>query len=242
MIEQIRCLGFAHIDSKASILAKGYPEDNSITIGCFAYYIEKDGKKILVDLGIEDIDTVNLTKTSKDMWQRGRNEYSLLDNLKKINVCADDIDYVFITHSHYDHISGLKHLKNAQIVMSDAEYNYLLYGDNPHRKFLSDVIELLEKANSDGRLTLVENRFCDDDISCVVLGGHTAGSMMVYIEDFLFTGDNLYLIDTIEKAVPIGFCNEPKNAQKALKLCMEHKGRVLTGHDLNCYRELEEDV
>ena len=242
MITQIRCLGFAHIDCKASILAKGYPEDENITIGCFAYYIEKDGKKILVDAGIEDIDTVNLTKTSKDMWQRGENEYSLADNLEKINVSAEDIDYVFITHSHYDHISGLKHLKKAKIVMSESEYNYLVCGDNPHSKFLSDTIEFLKSANRDGKLTLVKNLFCDNGISCIVLGGHTPGSMMVYVEDFLFTGDNLYLLDTIKKGVPIGFSGEPENAKKALKLCEEHKGRVFTGHDLQCYRELEENV
>ena len=83
MITRFKRMDFAHIDCKASILADGWEDTENITIGCFGYYLESDGHRIVVDTGILDIDTVNLTKSSKDDWKRGSNEFSMEENLQK---------------------------------------------------------------------------------------------------------------------------------------------------------------
>ena len=101
MEDKIRRLDFAHIGCKASILVDGMPEDETITIGCFAYLLEHDGKKILIDTGIEDIATANLTKSSTDNWKRGQSEYNLLDNLQKNGVKPEEIQEVYLTHEAY---------------------------------------------------------------------------------------------------------------------------------------------
>ncbi len=51
-------------------------------------YIETNNYKILVDIG--------------------KNRKYIVDKLKEINVNAEDIDYIFISHLHVDHISALK--------------------------------------------------------------------------------------------------------------------------------------
>lgn len=238
MINRLERLDFAHIKCKASILMQGLPENETILIGCFGYYIEKDERKILIDTGIEDIDTVNLTKSSKDDWIRGEDEFSLNDNLKRIGVSADDIDEVYITHSHYDHLSGVHNLKNASVYMSKSEYDYLNQ-NNPHNTFLKEVIKFLKNKEKEGKLILVENECSNGNVRCITVGGHTPGSMLVYVENNLFTGDNIFLLDSIEKKKPIGFCNEPEKAETALELCLEHRGRVFTGHDFKCSKKLE---
>lgn len=52
-------------------------------------YIEVDGKKVLFDTG-----------------QSG----NFIDNAKKLNIDLKGLDYVVISHGHYDHSSGLKRL------------------------------------------------------------------------------------------------------------------------------------
>lgn len=230
----LKRLDFAHISCKASILVKDKPDDETIIIGCFAYLVEHNGKKVLIDTGIEDIHTVNLTKSSKDDWKRSETEYALLENLNKIGVAPEEIEEVFITHSHYDHISGLCHLKNAQIYMSAKEFEYLCSEENPHKKFLEDVIVFLREKEKQGRLALVIEEYSHDGIQCIPVGGHTPGSMLVYVDDCLFTGDAVFLLENIEENKPIGFCGEPQNAQNALEICGRHRGQILTGHDYRC--------
>ena len=148
------------------------------------------------------------------------------------------LDYIFLTHSHYDHISGVCNFKNAIIHISKAEYDYLQLKSNPHNKFLGDVIEFLNYKNNLGNLNLIDQEYSNDNITCKVVGGHTVGSMLVVIEDLLFTGDSIFLLDSIENNLPIGFSNEEKNSLRALELCQKHKGIILTGHDFNCIDSL----
>ncbi len=233
-------MDFAHIDCKASILVSGYPEDVNIEIGCFGYYVKKDGKNIIVDTGIEDIDTVNATKSSKDDWHRTESAMCMDDNLKSIGLNACDVDEVYITHSHYDHISSLHMFTEAVVYMSQKEYEYLMSGENPHCRYLKNTIEFLEKKKNEAKLVLIDKEFSKSGIECTVVGGHTPGSMLVCIDNLLFSGDAIFLLKNIEENKPIGFCNEPENALRALRLCLRHKGYVLTGHDLKCPGNTEE--
>ena len=236
MITKLKRLDFAHIACKASILVSGYPETENITIGCFGYYLKRNGENILVDTGIEDIPTVNLTKSSKDDWQRGKNEFSPEQNMKNINVSEFEIDKVFLTHSHYDHISGVSHYENADIYIAAKEYAYLT-GGNPHKKYLSEVIEFLKRKKENGKLILIDDEYEHDGIKCCVTGGHTPGSMLIYIDDCLFTGDNIYLLESIKNNEPIGFCDEPDKAKQVLEHCRKFGGTIFTGHDFKCCKD-----
>lgn len=74
-----------------------------------AYLVELDGKKLLFDAG-----------------NGGANGY-LVRRLDSLGVSADDIDYLFITHFHGDHIGGMLDgdsvvFKNAQVYASQLEY------------------------------------------------------------------------------------------------------------------------
>jgi len=49
---------------------------------------------------------------------------SLQDNLKKIGLKPDDINYVSVSHSHFDHMSGLDQFPNATWILQNAELDY----------------------------------------------------------------------------------------------------------------------
>lgn len=227
-------LGFAEIGCKDSILTLGASADTTTLIGCYAYLIKRNNEYILVDCGIEDIDTVNKTKSSVDDWKRSETDGDILWNLKRIGVDPKEISKVFITHSHYDHFSGVVHFENAKIYMSQKEYDFLQSEEHAHRKYLDSAVAFIEDKKAAGELVLFDEEYVDGDIKCSLIGGHTVGSMLVYIGNFLFTGDVVYLIENIEKEIPIGFCLDPVQAKKAVSLCKAHKGIILTGHDMKC--------
>jgi len=73
-----------------------------------AFLVRSSGKNMLIDTGI------------------GRN---LFDNLKSLNVSAEQIDAVLITHVHGDHIGGLLRdgqasFPHAALYLSQPEYDY----------------------------------------------------------------------------------------------------------------------
>jgi glyoxylase-like metal-dependent hydrolase (beta-lactamase superfamily II) len=89
-------------------LIKKYAPDNSFPMAANVFLWQINGKNILFDTGY------------------GRN---LFDNLQSIQLKPENIDVIFITHAHGDHIGGLLRdekaaFPNAAIYMSKMEYNY----------------------------------------------------------------------------------------------------------------------
>ncbi len=226
-------LDTAHILCKNSILTQGGDPEQSTLIGCFAWLAEREGEYILIDCGIEDLATVNRTKSSKDDWARAPREGSVLDQLAGLGIRAEQISKVLLTHSHYDHISQLPAFSRACVYMSGREWDYLRR-DNPHKPWLANVITFLEEKKAEGKLILIGSNYEEGDLRCTLVGGHTPGSMIVRLEDCLFTGDAVFLAENIQKGLPIGFCADPEGARAAVELCAKHLGPVFTGHDVTC--------
>ena len=77
-----------------------------------AFLLEAEGKKALFDTGLNESMSTGIP-----------------DRLKELKVSADEIDYIFITHFHLDHIGGLLdakdniYFKNAKVYVSKEEYD-----------------------------------------------------------------------------------------------------------------------
>jgi glyoxylase-like metal-dependent hydrolase (beta-lactamase superfamily II) len=57
----------------------------------------------------------------------------LMDNIRRCNVKARDIEYLLITHCHYDHTGGvakLKEMTQCQVVAHELDARYLERGDD----------------------------------------------------------------------------------------------------------------
>lgn len=125
-------------------------------------YIETENYKILIDLG--------------------RNKKYIVENLKSIGVDYHDIDYVFITHTHDDHISALKTFMKgikAKLVITDNEKE-----DLSTRGYLEnvDVITYTDEINIEG-LNIKAFKMSHDssDIRSFVI--EDGNSTLVYITD-----------------------------------------------------------
>lgn len=89
-------------------------------------FIECSGVKILIDMG-------NSCKY-------------VTDKLKGIGIKAEEIDYIFITHTHVDHVKGLKvFLKkyNTKVFLTEKMYNELDFINN--YSFIDSSVILIGK-------------------------------------------------------------------------------------------------
>lgn len=121
-------------------------------------YIECKGTKILIDMG-------NTCKY-------------VTDKLKGIGVKAEDIDAIFITHTHSDHIKGLKVFckkYNTLVYFTDKMRNELSYIDN-YKLIDSDIIKLKDLV-----INVIKTSHDASDSVGYVIEGNNKG--IVYITD-----------------------------------------------------------
>ena len=77
--------------------------ENGIESSMSAFLLEAEGKKALFDTGLNE-------SASK----------GISDRFKELKISPDEIDYIFITHFHEDHIGGLLDAKD-NVVYKNAK-------------------------------------------------------------------------------------------------------------------------
>ena len=136
------------------------------------------------------------------------NIYLILDEQSKKGVLIDateclpeiieaakgyNIEYILLTHGHFDHILGLTDLKKALNAKAVINQNDLIISDNVNeftRLFNQpDIIPpIYEKYIKDGDEINVGNL----KIKVIYTPGHTEGGICYLIDDKLFSGDTLF--------------------------------------------------
>ena len=143
-----------------------------------AFLLEAEGKKALFDTGLNE-------KMSK----------GIPDRLNELKVSADEIDYIFITHFHLDHIGSLLdskvniYFKNAKVYVSKGEY------DGWINKMPADKNGLQVKTMKIIEKQLVKFDFNDTlplGIKPIKAFGHTPGHTCYRKDDLLIIGDLIH--------------------------------------------------
>lgn len=128
-------------------------------------------------------------------------------NLDIFGVKPEDIDYVILSHLHYDHVAGLAYtdadhhthasLPNAKIVVQKSEWDYAISQIDQKSTVNGMGYELdeLYRLHADGRFLFIEDEFHSliHGIDLIRTGGHTPGHQIVRIhnrgETAYFGGD-----------------------------------------------------
>ena len=104
-----------------------------------------------------------------------------------------EIEYIIITHAHMDHLMALDELKkatNAKIVISNVENASL----NDEHYNLSDLMKI-PSVTSKADITVNDGDtlpFANTEIKFILTPGHTKGSMCIFVDDVIFSGDTLF--------------------------------------------------
>ena len=88
-------VGWAEENFYQIIIDNTIPVNPDFTPGySYAVYVSYEGKKFLMDTGE--------TKTS------------LINNMKAAGILLDDLDFVFVSHRHFDHAGGLRYIRQER--------------------------------------------------------------------------------------------------------------------------------
>ena len=162
-----------------------------------SYLIKENGKNILIDTGYPD------------------KYIAFENNLKKNSLLSQDIDFIFITHSHDDHVGFINNIlwnSSAKLVIHEEAFERLELGENsvkgiPTNKMTKLIIKLMEMfGKSEHKFPPLDKMFKDrlilinektkTDIENILgakiinTPGHTEGSVSLFFETGeLFCGD-----------------------------------------------------
>jgi hydroxyacylglutathione hydrolase len=156
-----------------------------------SYLICSENKKILVDTGRESA--------------FGR----LWNNIGVLNLKPENIDFLILTHTHYDHCQNaavIKEQTNCKIVVSEKEAEYAEHGFTPLPKGTFPITRLIVNlGNRIGQRRFGYPPFVSDvlvkdeyglktfNISVISTGGHSNGSMSILVDnEIAIVGDAMF--------------------------------------------------
>lgn len=141
------------------------------------------------------------------------------------------IEYIILTHGHYDHFSAVEKIKgktNARVVIYEEDAAFLT---NPDLSLLSWFDALKEKTIT-ADITVNEKISLESgelSFSFIHTPGHTPGSMCIKVENTLFSGDTLFRLSIGRTDLPMGSQFEIEKSLKKLSQINEDL-TVYPGH------------
>ena len=145
-------------------IADGIPSSVSVML------LEKDGQQLLFDAG------------------NGNDDSRLLPRLQELGYTSADIDAIFITHLHGDHIGGL--LKDGQAVFAQAKL-YIPSAELDAWKE-SPNVQALVAAYGDRLVKFAPDEALPCGVQALPAYGHTPGHTLYLTDDKLIAGDIMH--------------------------------------------------
>ncbi len=197
---------------------------------------------LLWDTGLPDSlikkpETIGVYHLTKDT--------SLEDSLKKINLKPNDINYVSISHSHFDHTSGLDQFSHSTWLLQNAELAYAKMHPNA---FVVDPSTLKSwKTAHKIMLSGDYDVFGDGTVQILSTPGHTPGHQSLLLKlpqagVIILSGDEFHQRTSFEPLrVPVFNTSRAETMASAdrIKVLIENTGaRLIIQHDLHDFEQL----
>jgi len=159
--------------------------DNRIRLDLNILLIQTPKANYIVDTGLGN----KLTEKERNIF--AVSDFTLLEELQKVGLSRFDIDYVILTHLHFDHAGGVLSQLNDKInitfpnathVVQKIEWEMARNPDelNYNAYDFKKNYQLLEE---EGKIQLVDDiHDFGDGVSVYLAGGHSAGNQVVRIE------------------------------------------------------------
>ncbi len=156
----------------------------------------------------------------------GENYQGIID---KINELGVEVEYIFLTHCHYDHIESVNQLReNKKLVCSKECSRNIQSMRNNLSGYVGKNFKL-EKADillSDGDKIEVDGI----KFTAIATPGHTNGGMCYLAEGKLFTGDTLFRVSVGRHDFPTSNGEAIMHSIKEKLYALPDKTVVYPGH------------
>ncbi len=145
----------------------------------------------------------------------------------------EKLRYILLTHGHFDHIEGVKKLKEnygGEIVIHSEDADCL----HDKKKSLASKFFFIQNDVTADKLVYDEDTlsFGDGEIKVVHTPGHTVGSVCYLLSDMMFSGDTLFRNTIGRTDFPGGSFEQIKKSLQKLSL-LEGDYKVYPGHDVS---------
>jgi glyoxylase-like metal-dependent hydrolase (beta-lactamase superfamily II) len=163
-----------------------------IPLACRAFLVEDGGRRVLIETGIGSFFEPGL----HERYGVQESQHVLLESLRTLGVEPAAIDWVILSHLHFDHAGGLLApyaagaaptllFPNARFVVSQSAFER---AEHPHaRDRASFIPELPGLLKASGRLELVAEpgeltRLLGPHFSARITLGHTVGMLHTWVQ------------------------------------------------------------
>jgi len=175
-------------------------------LGVNIYCYIKNKEAIMFDSGYEE----QFLQVKKDLDNEGV-------QLKKL----------VLTHFHPDHIGGIKHCQDIDILGS-------VYSDETLKMFYDDYHLLLPKTVISEE---TEIEFHGDKITLIPNPSHSKCTMMIYLKNYIFAADDVMFFDDNEQCIPYCATDVETHLMGIKKLKKVAEGKLILpshGRALKC--------
>ncbi|HUN33797.1 MAG TPA: N-acyl homoserine lactonase family protein [Trebonia sp.] len=223
-------------ESFLSYHAYGEP-DAALAVDYYFWVIrDDDGTVTLVDTGF----------APQAGRRRGREQwFTPAEALPVLGIEPASVRTVVITHAHWDHTGNLSQFPAAEIVMSQAEYDFWMSPVARRPLFAlhseEDELDLLATARKAGRLTLTQASSTQlrPGVQLIQVGGHTPGELIVTVGDeagtVILASDALHHYEEVDRDRPYAVLSDLPDMYRAYdllaELAAEPGARLVAGHD-----------
>jgi glyoxylase-like metal-dependent hydrolase (beta-lactamase superfamily II) len=167
----------------------------------------------------------------------GRSLKKVLNNIKGCGIRSQQIDYLLITHCHFDHTGGAEAIKDefqCQIIAHERDAKYLEQG-NDTVTAANWYGASMKSFSVDRKLTGSREmiNLGERNIEAIHTPGHSPGSMVYLTES---EGKKVLFAQDVHGPLDSSFLSNKKDYLKSLKLLLTLKADILCEGHFGIYR------
>lgn len=175
-----------------------------------AFYVIVHPKGTLMwDAGLpESLVGMDAPYTSPDGAFTVSRKDSLANQLASIGMKLEDIDFIGLSHTHFDHIGHANQLAGSTWLVQEKEYDFVTSEEN--QKSNPDIYNSIKDLNNIKKIANTDyDVFGDGTVVMKYMPGHTPGHQVLYVDlaehgPMLLSGDMYHFYENREyRRVPI---------------------------------------
>jgi len=204
MFSKVYILDYGKNEAESSDLIVGRNPGVKVTTPIIGLYIDHPEGKILIDTGVEDGES----DIARKLHHHHTEQQTPVRQLERLGVKPEQIDYVILTHLHWDHCGCTHHFPKAKIIVRREELEKAFVPVNRN-----DQVYRREDFDKDLDYHIVPNGLdfeLLEGIKVISTPGHSAGMQSILIStkdgNVLYASDAMNTYDNWNFGLLPGIC------------------------------------